>query len=165
MSTADPYFKLRSPPPTPEDEICDCEGTRPIKLMQALSSNPLHCIDCNLEVAPESLAISGSLVEEIAAWRSVYSAMELLWLDSGAYEKWASREMSDLKSPVNQRGLALREKLEAIRRCYYSYHQDETAEGFEPLTHCPACAQPLSEYADGIHPQLICESCSIVLFA
>ena len=163
MNRSDPYFKLRSPPPTPADEICSCEGNKPIKLMQALGSNPLHCIDCNLEVAPESLSISESLVEEVANWSSLRGAFEMLWLDSGAYEDWAKDQLMDIGSPVNQQGIALRRKLEAIRRCYYWYFQDETDESFEPLTLCPACSQPLSKYSDGIFPQLICQSCALIM--
>ncbi len=52
---SDPYFKLRSPEPTPPDELCTCLGVPPIKLMCALGYNPVHCMDCNLEVPPERL--------------------------------------------------------------------------------------------------------------
>ena len=165
MIGSDPYFKLRPPPPTPEDDICKCESVKPIKLMQALGYNPIHCIDCNLEVAPESLGLSQSLVEDIAAWSRLYDAIDMLWLASGAYEGWAKEQLSDIKSPVNQQGLALRGRLESIRPCYYWFFQDRDPETFEPRSLCPNCRQPLTPYPDGIFPQLTCQFCSLLMVA
>ncbi len=164
MVSPDPYFKLRPPQPTPEDEICKCEGVKPVKLMQALGYNPLNCIDCNLEILPESLALSESLVEDIAEWAGLYEAIDTLWLDSGPYESWAKDQLSDIDSPVNQRGLDVRKKLEGIRPCYYWYFQDESADDFEAATICPSCRRPLTPYLQGIFPQLICQSCKIIMF-
>lgn len=163
MANSDRFFKLRAPPQTPEDEICKCEATKPIKLMQALGYNPLHCIDCNLQIAPESLSLSESLIEHIAEWSRLYDAIDRLWLDSGAYEDWAEVQLLDITSPVNQRGLAVRQELEAIRPCYYWCFQDESSESFEPLTLCPACQRPLTKYPHGIFPQLICQSCTLIM--
>lgn len=71
MEHPDIYFKLRPPKPTLADELCRCVGRTPIKLMYALSYNPIHCMGCNLEVPPQSLTLSEPLVEEIADWCSI----------------------------------------------------------------------------------------------
>src|SRR5205823_5984939 len=61
----DPYFMLRAPPPTPENEICSCRDDPPIKLMSLalLSENPIHCLRCNLEIPPERLRLDQPLVD------------------------------------------------------------------------------------------------------
>lgn len=162
MSHNDPYLKLRAPGPTPPDEICRCAGEPPIKLMSALGYNPLHGLDCNLEVPPETLALPGGLVEAIDAWRSVHDAIYCLWLDSGAYEAWAEAQLADINSDVNVRGREVAVALNRIRRCYYWTFQDETAEGFRPVSHCPACGKRMATYDGGLFTQRICESCRIV---
>lgn len=159
---ANPYFKLRPPAPTFEDELCQCDPPRPIKLMDALRYNPLHCIDCNGEVTPESLALPVDLVEPLARWRSVVQSLYLLWLDSGAYEVWPETELSSITSAVNQQGLAVRALLNPIRRCYFHYFQNQTVDNFIPIQHCPSCGQTLTDYPHGIYAQLICEQCSII---
>jgi hypothetical protein len=43
----------------------------PVKLMtmrQVAGFNPIHCLDCNLEVPPERLSLTADLAEEIASW-------------------------------------------------------------------------------------------------
>lgn len=162
MSKRDPYFKLRAPASTPADEICKCEGQKPIKLMCALGENPVHCIDCNLEVAPEALRLDTRLLDAIACWRSVYDAIDRLWLDSREYEHWAKAELVSIRSPVNVRGLAVRTELDAVRRCYLWFFQDESEDDFAPITHCPSCYEPFASYTNGIFPQLVCEKCSII---
>ena len=86
MQSHDPYFKLRTQPATPDDEVCQCPGSKPVKLMYALTENPIHCIDCNLEVAPDVLAPDSHLVEDVVAWRDAYAVIYRLWLDSGTHE-------------------------------------------------------------------------------
>jgi len=156
------YSKLHPPPETPDDEICRCGSEKPIKLMCALSYNPLHCIDCNREIVAESLALSEAVVEEVAYWHHIYDAIDRLWLDSADYESWAKEQLSDINSPVNGRGLAAREKLDRIRRCYYWYFQDQSVDEFEPYSECPRCNKPFGVYAGGIFPQFVCEDCSII---
>jgi len=163
MLDPDRYFKLHPPPETPADEKCVCEPGKPIKLMPALGFNPLHCIDCNLEVAPESFALSDSLIEHIASWRSVHEAVNCLWLDSREYETWAAEQLADINSPINRRGMALRKELDAVRRCYYWYFQDESVDSFKPVSRCPSCQEPLSVYDEGIFQQLVCEGCGLVM--
>lgn len=158
----DIYHKLRPAAPTPADELCACIGSPPVKLMYALGDNPLHCLDCNLEVPPERLALTVDLVEAVADWRSMYGAVYLLWLDSGPYEAWAYEELADVSSAANRRGLAVRAALDPIRRCYYRYFQDQTGEHGDPRRDCPSCGARLAPYPRGIFAQLLCERCSIV---
>lgn len=158
----DPYLRLRDIP-TPRDEICSCPGDPPIKLMSALSRNPIHCLDCNLEVEPAALPLPESLVDAVADWCSVRLSLELLELDSGPYETWARGELLDPSSPVNRRGLGVREALEPIRRCYLWWFEPESDDGWVPPRECPLCLELLAAYDGGIFPQLLCDRCSVVL--
>jgi predicted nucleic acid-binding Zn ribbon protein len=158
----DTYFRLRPPAPTPEDEICSCVDGKPIKLMCALTYNPVHCIDCNLEILPKSLGLDATFAEAVAKWGSVYDALDRLWLDSGEYESWAKAELENVCSSVNQRGREVAAQLNAIRRCYYWLFQDQSTPDFEPIRVCPACTRELRLYEGGVFRQLICDSCSIV---
>ena len=158
----DPYLKLRPPPATPFDELCHCPGHPAIKLMCALNYNPLHCLDCNLEIEPASLLLPVQLVESIAAWRSNYDAIDRLWLESGEYEAWAKAQLSDITSPINVGGMRLRAQLDVVRRCYLWYFQDQSVDPFMPMTYCPNCGNGFIAYHSGIFAQYICEDCSIV---
>jgi len=158
----DPYARLRPPAPTPEAELCPMPFASPVKLMSALGFNPVHCMDCHLEVPPEALALPPSVVEELAQWASVHSAIEQLWLDSGAYERWAVHELADLSSLVNRNGLAARAAVAPYRECYYWVFQDESVPSFAPLTRCPGCQERLRPYAGSVIPQMVCDTCGIV---
>ena len=161
--TDDPYLKLRPPPATPPDELCHCLGHPAIKLMCALSYNPVHCLDCNLEIEPASLPLPTQLIEPIAAWRSDYDAIDRLWLASGEYEVWAKAQLSDITSPINIGALHLRARLDPVRRCYLWYFQDQSADPFIPITQCPSCGNAFTAYDSGIFAQYICEDCGIVI--
>ena len=157
------YAKLRPPAPTPDEELCHCLDTPPIKLMHALSWNPLHCMHCNLEVPAEPLALSPHLVEEMSAWNGIYHAIYILWLDSGAYEAWAREQLADITSTVNARGREAQRDLNEIRRCYYWYFQDQSADNYCPLRSCPVCGDALQDYTAGIFLQRVCDRDSIVV--
>jgi hypothetical protein len=158
----DPYLKLQPPPATPPDELCRCPGYPAIKLMCALSYNPLHCLDCNLEIEPASLPLPVQLVEPIATWRSSYDAIYRLWLASGDYEDWAKAQLSDITSPINVEGLRLGVQIDSVRQSYFWYFQDQSVDSFAPTTHCPNCGNSFSAYRRGIFAQYICEQCGIV---
>ena len=130
--------------------------------MCALTYNPLHCIDCNLEIKPESLVLGNTLVDAIAYWVSMYDAIYRLWLTSGEYEGWAKDQLADIRSPVNKIGLDLRKELNEVLQCNYWYFQDQGVERFEAIKECPNCQGPLKEYTNSIFRQMICEQCSIV---
>jgi len=163
MSTDDPYEMLQSPPQTPEDELCQCAGDRPIKLMQHWAGfNPVHCLDCNLEVPPERLPLDREQVNDIAYWARGFAAIDWLWTASGAYELWAREQLSDIGSSVNALGRRVARQLDGLRRCYYWYFQDESAEDYAPISRCPSCGVEMAEYTGGIFLQRICEDCRIV---
>lgn len=131
--------------------------------MSVLGYNPLHCIDCNLEIRPENLDLPDDLINLIANWQSVYNALDRLWLDSAEYEIWAKEQLAAIKSPINQRGMELCKRInDNVCRCHYWYFQDQSADDFEPVDRCPNCNQILDLYPDGIFSQSICEKCSII---
>ncbi len=157
------YAKLRPPEPTPEEELCRCRDRPQIKLMSALTENPIHCMNCNLEVPPETLALSREVVDRIAHWQALYHAMYVLWLDSGAYEAWAEGELADITSAVNALGRDVQSVINDTRRCYYWYFQDQSADEYRPLRSCPVCGYVLQDYTQGIFFQRVCERDSIVV--
>ena len=132
--------------------------------MQALGYNPLHCMRCHGEVAPERLALPDDLAEAVADWRTVYDSFDRLWLDSGAYEFWAARELATLTTPVNVAGLALRAALEERlgRRCYYWLFGDFPADQAGGIIRCPQCAEEMLPYMGSKFPQRVCEACRFV---
>ena len=158
----DPYARLRPPSPTSEAELCPLPLASPLKLMPALAYNPVHCMDCNLEVPPSVLALPPGVIDELADWTAVYNAIDSLWLDSGAYERWAADQLADVSSPVNVRGLALRERIAPIRTCYYWLFQDESRADFRPVEACPRCRGSFRSYPGGVISQMVCDECGIV---
>jgi hypothetical protein len=165
MDYSNPYFKLHPAPETPEDEICHCAEPPPINLMAGIGENPLNCIDCNLEIRPESLDLDMPLIDLIADWNSLHNSIYHLWLASGEYEEWAQRELEDIDSPVNRRGLELLERMNRIRLCYYRYFQDQSADDYAPIQRCPKCGGAFRLYEDGFHLQNICDRCKIIVWA
>ena len=170
IDVRDPYRRLRPPGPTQADEFCRCTDRPPVKLMQALGTNPLHCLRCHGEVPPELLPLPAELADPVADWSSVYDALDRLWLDSGAYETWAARELASLASPANRAGLALRARIDPVRRCYYwvfDAMSGEVAPGrsAEATRRCPKCAMLMTSYIGGRIPQVVCDTCSLVTAA
>lgn len=152
--------KLFPPKPTPNEELCQCEDLQPLKLMQALSFNPIHCVKCNLEVHPNRLDLTCEAVDAIASWNSLYQAAYLLWLDSGDYEIWASKVLSDLGSAINRDGRDAAAELNKLRRCYYWVFQGLTEK--PPEHQCATCGGNLVE-VQGCRPrQAVCEQCSLI---
>lgn len=158
----DPYARLQPPGQTPQAELCPMPLASPLKLMPALGYNPIHCMDCNLEMPPHIPALPADLVEELADWTAVYNAIDRLWLDSGTYERWAADQLAQVSSPVNIRGLAARARVAPHRQCYYWLFQDEAASDFTPLDSCPKCRRPFRPYLGSVIPQMVCDDCGIV---
>ena len=156
----DPYWKLRPPEPTSAEDLCQCTDAPPLVLRSVLGSNPLGCAVCNGEVAPEKIGLPPELAEPLAFWGSFHDCFFRLWLDSAEFESWAETQLSDPESPVNRRGLALRECLDAVRRTYFSWFQASGAESFRAISECPRCSSPLSERGL-VGP--VCDQCSILV--
>ncbi|MEE9393216.1 MAG: DUF2310 family Zn-ribbon-containing protein [Planctomycetota bacterium] len=155
----DPYWKLRPLAPTPVDELCSCAGSPPVMLQPHLSSNPLSCIACNLEVPPERIGFSEALAEKLAFWQSFHNCFYLLWLDSSEFESWAKAQLSNPGSAVNKRALELVSDLNSFRSAYYWWFQDTGAEDFHPPSRCPVCQGELLER----YGRNVCEPCSLVV--
>ncbi len=155
----DRYWKLKPEPPTPLDEICVCDEQYPVVLCHALSSNPIRCINCNKELSPERLEPTAEMVEVVVSWRQFYSCFYWLWLDSGEFEEWAYQQLSNPRSPVNQRSYRVCQVLSTLRPCYYWYFQDTGADDFESLSHCPNCGGNLTR----LFERLVCEACQILI--
>ena len=121
----DPYWKLRPPPPTPDDETCACTSVTPVVLQPHLSPNPLSCARCNLEVPPDRIRFDEHVADSLASWRDFHDCFYFLWLDSGEFEEWAKGHLRDPMSAVNTRGLELVAQINVFRRCYLWWFQDE----------------------------------------
>jgi len=164
---SDPYLKLRPQSPTPEREICACTSSPPVLLQPHLSSNPLSCARCNLEVPPERIGFDGALADAVASWQHFHDCFFFLWLDSGEFESWAKMHLSDPSSVVNSRGLDLVSRVSKFRRCYLWWFQDEGADNWLPASKCPRCAKTLELKFKGERPQggslMVCDPCSIAL--
>jgi len=167
LTDNDPYWKLRVPPPTPENEICARTSVTPVVPQPHLSPNPLSCARCNLEVPPERIGFDQGLAEELANWQQLHDCFYFLWLDSGEFEDWAETHLHDPFSVVNSRGLVLTSKVSNFRRCYLWWFQDEGADDWIPARICPRCSGVLEIQFKIERPQggslLVCESCSVAL--
>lgn len=157
------YSALQPPKPTKKNEICKCKKRSALKLMGAfLFFNPIHCVDCNLEVKPASLKLNQKTIDEIANWSGLYGAIDQLWLDSAEYEEWAKTELTNMESRINKLGLSANRSMNKLHKCYYWYFQDESDENFLAFKKCPSCKGKLTDYNDGIFKQRICERCLII---
>ncbi len=144
-------------------ERCACAGPTALKLMTALSADPIHCVACNLIVPLDRLELADGLRDDLRRWGGVMCSVDYLWIDSGDYELWALHELSDIDSPVNRRGIELRERLDGDRPAYYWFFQDESVDEFHPIDRCPACRGALRGYeGEGLFPQLVCDGCKIL---
>lgn len=159
------YARLQPPEPTPPHESCGCVDAPPIKLMSALSYNPICCMSCNLEVRPDLLGLSESVVAAIANWRQIHDSLYLLWLDSGEYENWAKAQLLDLSGQVNVAGRKCQASLNGIRKCYYWLFSDNETPDGELMSHCPDCGRRLSAYEHGTFKGqwLTCEDCMLAV--
>lgn len=158
----DPYLKLRSDGGTPDDELCQCASVKAVLLRDAFGPNPLYCVRCNGEVAPERVGFDNwRIAEDIAQWRNLYRSLYYLWLDSGEYESWAVARLSDPSGAIHLKGMSCVRVLNHFVRAYYWWFVDNTTEEFVEPTYCPVCAQSLLKYQDG-HVS-VCEPCSLMM--
>jgi predicted nucleic acid-binding Zn ribbon protein len=131
--------------------------------MNALSFNPLTCVNCNLERDPASFDWTPRFFDEIANWNSQYGSIMRLWFGSGAYEAWAAGQLNNLRSAVNERGRVIVKEIGTTRPCYYRIFQDAEAEKTTPTKHCPICGKKLTKVSSKF-PQLACEDCRLIAY-
>lgn len=133
----DAYQKLR---PWTNIEACECSSVEGLFLVDLLTDNPLHCAACRREVDPGRLDLTSDEVDAVYHWYSAENALYSLWLDSGEYEAYAKARLLDPKGDVNQRGIAVAQRLSArIPTRVWLFH--DTDDG-EP-TECPNCGRKL----------------------
>ena len=159
MSEYDVYCKLKPAAPTPQEELCSCQSQLPFVLCYAFNENPIRCMACDLEVLPENLPFTPSLITEIASWRGFYRCFFDLWLDSDEFEEWAYQQLSDPQSVANQRAYNLCFQISEIRKCYFWWFQDVERDTATVLVTCPRCHGDLEKEFG----RFVCEQCSILI--
>lgn len=127
-------------------DLCHCKRVTYLVLKEVLGSNPFHCLLCNGVLHPLRLLrlpISSSLWDDILAWNAVAVAIDHLWLDSSDYEHWAARQIYDIRSALNHRGLDLVRRIAKCHRCYYYVEGewDKHALDSTVLRRCPVCCR------------------------
>lgn len=130
-------------------------------LRDSLGDNPVYCVACNGEVAPERLGFDAQLAEDIASWRSVHRALYCLWLNSGEYEQWAADRLRDPGGQVNVTGRELAGRLNTIARTYYWWFHDTGACNGQIVSQCPVCQGQLNYSDDRSFGK--CEACSVLI--
>lgn len=155
---SDPYWKLRPAPPTPADEICQCETLDEVALVDRFGENPICCLECRGEVPPERLGFDARLADDLAQWRQLRRALLILELDSGEYEHWAALQLADPNGQVNRLGLELTKRLGAhVPTRYWWFIPVEQSDSNET---CPICASALIDRPKG--NVRLCDPCRIV---
>ena len=162
MDNEDRYASLKPPSPTLADEICACEESTPIVIKSSLTYNPIACVDCNGEIAPDRLEMSPELIQAIVSWRYLHDALYALWLDSREFEQWAADQLLNPNGPATTRGLQLCGQMPSARRCYFWFFQDTNAPDYTPRTTCPVCSGTLEDRKVIKHRRL-CNHCGILI--
>jgi hypothetical protein len=124
----------------PNDEICHCDKATKLHLRYAFAEFPFYCSECNGQIFPEALNLDENLAEVVVSWRTVYSSLYHLWLDSGAYEEFAKHALCDPRGEVNIKGMKISKMVSAIRPTLYNFFHDcDDA----PPEDCPVCGTRL----------------------
>ncbi|MBI2923646.1 MAG: DUF2310 family Zn-ribbon-containing protein [Planctomycetes bacterium] len=146
----DDYLEcLKPPPPTPSDEMCRCRRRGPFVLIERFGQNPVACAKCRGEIEVQKLGVTWREAQAIASWRQLYSSIKWLWLQSGAYENWASSELASRTSAVNRMGLDLRRMLGHRRLTYLYWFHDNEGDPDSEMKACPLCGgrfRPLGRF-------------------
>lgn len=159
----DPYRRLRPPDGGSYRDLCACAGSPPIMLMCMPGSyNPLRCLHCNSEVAPETIGFPAPLAAEIAEWREYYDALDVLRRrGSPGHQNWAFQRLKGAGGRLHRLGLAVRARLENYRPTYYWIFA-HTGSSLFPVTRCPSCSNLLQFYFEGQVGWWRCDACGIV---
>ena len=137
-----------------EDEICICVKTNPIVLQYNFSSNPLVCLNCNLE--KNGIKLNSEVIAKTELWNYEYEKYYSIWLNS----KESVPEINNPFSNLNSIGFSLLKLLNETTLCYYWWHLNED----EKIWNCPKCElllQVESKYKVGLTKT--CNNCMIVV--
>jgi len=126
-------------------------------MMSRYNENPLVCFSCNDFISPESINIDVKTTAKLQEWRVVYESIDRLWLESGGYELWATKELSNPQSSLHKQGFEVQKLMQKYDKCYYWWFQDITKE--EPLSYCPKCGEVLESRGE----RVVCEVCLLVM--
>jgi len=140
-----------------KEELCQCRNNPPIVMMSRYNENPLVCLFCNDFISPKKIEIDVDTTAKLQQWRAIYDSIDRLWLESGAYEKWAIKELSNPKSSLHKQGFEVQAMMQNYGKCYYWWFQDISKD--KPLNDCPKCSQKLEEKDN----KLVCEECLLVM--
>jgi hypothetical protein len=151
----DAYLKLR---PFTDIEECGCDSVSSLFLVYRFTPNPIHCVVCGKEVAPERLELTVREVDEIASCFSVFSSLYKLWLDSGEYEVFAKQKLIDPEGQVNRSGMSIAQHLSKKWPTHYWWFYDTEDDIPE---HCPSCRGALdTSVSRGIGR---CDHCCVMI--
>ncbi|MBI1224673.1 MAG: hypothetical protein GC192_05515 [Bacteroidetes bacterium] len=158
------YEKLSPPLATPIAEICKCPGRPPIVLQSRLNYNPLSCADCNLEIDLDKITLDERLVGKIADWRNFHDCFYRLWLDSEEFENWAKEQLITPNSPLNKRGLSVKDEIGKSYKWYYWWFSDEESRDNSSTMDCPKCHNKLIKREDNYSADtFLCEICGVII--
>src|SRR5690606_15060264 len=87
-----------------DERVCRCSTSQwyMIQGPPAWRDEVFWCGACGLAVPDRRLGVVG-----VTSWAKSYRSMYSLWLESGLYEAWAERELSDIESELNMEGRRL----------------------------------------------------------
>lgn len=126
------------------DGGCDCESS-PFYFLQTNYievDSPLKCGACEGSVALYKIPIYYDYgYMPILSWQSNYVSCDTLQMNCEVGEEWATKQMQDIKSELNQQGLTIIQKIEkltSVPTYYYLYNYNRTKNSKTP-NQCPNC--------------------------
>ncbi len=144
-------------------DLCRCTDAPPLKVMAQFSTNPIHCMRCNLKVRFEQLGLPDNVGFGARNWASIARAFVALDLDSQEYEVFAFGEQENIESPLNRRGRDVAASVgAACRRTYLWWNRSEGLILQDQIPPCPVCGNRMTDYLDCKFAILTCEDCLIV---
>jgi predicted nucleic acid-binding Zn ribbon protein len=134
-------------------EKCNCKSEFPAVLQHHLTENAIVCSNCNLD---KEIVLTDDLKKEIIDWNHDYNIVYKNWLELDN----SIEELTNPSSNLNERGLQITAKLNAIIPTYYWWHVDEGI----TFNNCPKCKETLmiveNEYT-GKHK--VCDKCKMLI--
>jgi len=139
--------KMRVIGPDPEEPAaCVCQR-RPFLILFTdflTEASPVRCGRCFGPVPVYLLPHLESVESgrEVLRWQDVYQSLDALWIDSGVAERYAYRQLSDVRSPLSHEGRELAKQLEAkvgVPVYYYLMKHYGVSDKRDRQRRCPSC--------------------------